>query len=369
MTFNSQEPFNDLPLLPPRGEIETPTVLKAAIAAHRRLAELKGSGNVIPNQNILLNALTLQEAQLSSEVEGIITTTDQLFRALSIEGKSVDSHTKEVLRYRDALWYGVRQMREGRPLATVLYVELVQIIKENTEGIRKGARTALASEATGRVVYTPPVGENIIRDKLANLDQFLHDENVDPLVSLAVGHYQFEAIHPFSDGNGRTGRIACILHLLNHNLLSEPVLYLSRYIIQHKADYYKLLRGVTEKGDWEPWILYVLEAVRATSHSTLRHIRAIEAAMANFHEEARLKAPRASSKELLELLFQRPYCKIQFLVDAGIAKRHTASNYLRELAEAGLLSTVTIGREKLYVNHQFMSLLTKPYVDEIDTSQ
>ena len=368
MPFNSQDPYNDLPLLPPPGEFETPAVLRAAIAAHRRLAELKGSGNLIPNQNILLNALTLQEAQLSSEVEGIITTTDQLFRALSVDGESVDSHTKEVLRYRDALWHGVKRMREGRSLATVLYVELVQIIKENTAAIRKGAGTALANEATGKVVYTPPVGESVIRDKLANLDHFVHDQTVDPLVSLAICHYQFEAIHPFSDGNGRTGRIACILHLLNHNLLTEPVLYLSRYVIQHKSDYYRLLRNVTEKGLWEPWILFMLEAVRVTSHSTLTHIRAIEAEMASFYEEARSKAPRATSKELLELLFHRPYCKIQFLVDAGIAKRHTASHYLRELADAGLLSTVTIGREKLYVNHRFMTLLTKPYVDEIDTS-
>lgn len=368
MSFHPDQPYNDLPLLPPTAVIESPAVLKAAIAAHRRLAELKGSGNLIPNQNILLNALTLQEAQLSSEVEGIITTTDQLFRALSIDGESVDSHTKEVLRYRDALWYGVQQMRDGRPLATVLYVELVQIIKQNTAGIRKTGGTALANEATGQVVYTPPVGETVIRDKLANLDQFLHGETVDPLVSLAVGHYQFEAIHPFSDGNGRTGRIACILHLLQHNLLNEPVLYLSRYIIQHKSDYYRLLRNVTEKGDWESWILFMLKGVQSTSHSTLKHIRAIEAEMGRFYDQAKALAPRATSKELLELLFHRPYCKIQFLIDAGIAKRQTASEYLKDLADAGLLTPLTIGREKLYVNRGFMDLLTKPYVEEIDTS-
>lgn len=368
MTFHPDQPYNDLPLLPPSATIESPAVLKAAIAAHRGLAELKGSGSVIPNQNILLNALTLQEAQLSSEVEGIITTTDQLFRALSVDSEAIDSHTKEVLRYRDALWHGVGRMREGRPLATVLYIELVQIIKENTAGIRKGAGTALANEATGKVVYTPPVGESVIRDKLANLDNFLHDENIDPLVSLAVGHYQFEAIHPFSDGNGRTGRIACILHLLEHKLLNEPVLYLSRYIIQHKSDYYRLLRRVTENSDWESWILFMLEGVRSTSHRTLQHIRAIEAEMSRFYDVAKKLAPKATSKELLELLFHRPYCKIQFLVDADIAKRQTASEYLKELTVAGLLSPVTIGREKLYVNRGFMELLTKPYVDEIDTS-
>ena len=361
--FDPKQPYNDLPLLPPPGQIESPTVLKAAIEAHRRLAELKGSGNLVPNQNILLGALTIQEAQLSSEVEGIITTTDQLFRALSIDSESVDVHTKEVLRYRDALWHGVRRMRDGRPLSTNLLIELVQTIKQNTAGIRGELGTALANEATGQVVYTPPVGEKLIRDKLANLETFIHDDRYDPLVSLAVAHYQLEAIHPFSDGNGRTGRIACILHLMQHHLLTEPILHLSRYIIQNKADYYRLLRGVTELQQWEPWILFMLEAIRSTAHDTLRHIRAIEQSMTAFGADARTAAPRAYSKDLVELLFNRPYCKIQFLIDAGIAKRQTASSYLREFADAGLLQPLSVGREVLYVNDRFMQLLRRPYVE------
>lgn len=367
--FDPQQPFNDLPLLPPAGTIETSAVLKAAIAAHRHLAELKGSGDVIPNQGILVGALTLQEAQLSSEVEGIITTTDQLFRALSVDGEAVDAHTKEVLRYRDALWHGVNRMREGRPLATVLFEELVQIIKQNSAGIRKGLGTALACERTGRVVYTPPVGEEVIREKLANLENFLHaDDKLDPLVKMAICHYQFEAIHPFSDGNGRTGRIICILQLLQHRLLNEPILYLSRYIIQHKMDYYRLLREITEFGHWEPWLLFMLEAIRATSESTLRHITAIRDMMSSYAEEVRAASPKVYSKELVELLFHRPYCKIQFLVDADIAQRQTASKYLQELADRGFLSPSTVGREKLYVNSRFMKLLSKPYVDQIDKS-
>lgn len=369
MSFDPELPFNNLPLLPPTSVLESPEVLKAAIAAHRKLAELKGSGQVIPNQNILLGALTLQEAQLSSEVEGIITTTDQLFRALAVEGETTDAHTKEVLRYRDALWHGVRRMREGRPLATVLFEELVQIIKQNTAGIRRGLGTALMDQRTGKTVYTPPVGEEVIRNKLANLETFLHaDDGLDPLVKLAIGHYQFEAIHPFSDGNGRTGRILCILHLLQHGLLSEPVLYLSRYIILHKSDYYRLLREITETGSWQPWLLFMLEAVRATSENTLGHITAIRDLMSTYSDEVRVATPKVYSKELVELLFHRPYCKIQFLVDAGVAKRQTASKYLQELADAGLLNVLTVGREKLYVNSKFMKLLSKPYVDGMDTT-
>ena len=367
MSFAPEKPFNDLPILPPAGEIESQEVLKAAIAAHRQLAELKGSGNLIPNQNILLNALTLQEAQLSSEVEGIITTTDQLYRALAIEGNGVEAHTKEVLRYRDALWHGVRRMREGRPLGTVLFVELVQIIKENSAGIRKGEGTALANESTGEVVYTPPVGEDLIRDKLANLESFINEGAVDPLVAMAIAHYQFEAIHPFSDGNGRTGRILSVLQMIQSGLLTEPVLYLSRFIIQHKSDYYRLLRDVTEQGAWTSWILFMLDAVQMTARSTLAQIQAIGQEMDAFLEDARKVSRITGSKELVELLFDRPYCKIQFLVNAGIAKRQTASNYLRELSEAGLLDVVTVGREKLYVNRRFLDLLAKPHVEEIGT--
>lgn len=321
MSFRPDTPYNELPDLPPPGVIETPQVLKAAIAAHRKLAELKGCGDVIPNQNILLGALTLQEAQLSSEIEGIITTTDQLYRALSVDSEATDVHTKEVLRYRDALWHGVQRMREGRPLATVLFEELVQIIKQTMAGVRRGLGTALMDQRTQTIVYTPPIGNDVIRDKLSNLERFLHadDDGLDPLVKPTIGHYQFEAIHPFNDGNGRTGRILNIFYLMQQNLLNEPVLYLSRYIIQNKGEYYRLLREITERHAWEPWLLFMLEALRTTSDSTLQHVFAIRDLMADYSEQVRSAAPKVYSKELVELLFNRPYCKIQFVVEAGIA--------------------------------------------------
>lgn len=368
MTFRADAPFNDLPDLPPARELESARVLKAAIAARASLAELKGSGEVIPNQNILLNALTIQEAQLSSEIEGIVTTTDQLYRALAVASEAAEPHTKEVLRYRDALWHGVRRMREGRPLATVLFEELVQIIKQNTATVRGGLGTALLDERTGNIVYTPPVGEDLIRSKLHNLERFLHEQTeLDPLIRMAVGHYQFEAIHPFSDGNGRTGRLLNVLFLMNQGLLHEPVLYLSRYLIQHKRDYYRLLRAVTEQADWESWLLYMLEAIRSTSRSTLQHILAIRDLLEQFARDVREKDALTYSKELVELLFDRPYCKVQFLVDAGIAKRQTAAKYLKSLVANGFLSEVKIGREKIYVNIPFMELLSRPYVEPVDT--
>jgi Fic family protein len=206
------------------------------------------------------------------------------------------------------------------------------------------------------------------RKLLRNLEQFLHVEtDLDPLVRMAVGHYQFEAIHPFSDGNGRTGRLLNVLFLMNQGLLNEPVLYLSRYLIQHKGEYYRLLRAVTEQAEWEPWILYMLEAVRSTSRSTLQHILAIRDLLERFAAEVRDKYALAYSKELVELLFDRPYCKVQFLVEAGIAKRQTAAKYLKSLVANGFLSEVKIGRENVYINTEFMKLLSKPYVEPIDT--
>ena len=369
MTFLPTEPFNDLPDLPPPQELETLRVLKAAIDANARLAELKGSGRVIPNQNILLNALTIQESRLSSEIEGIVTTTDQLYRAMVVESERTDLHTKEVLRYRDAIWHGVARIREGRPLATVLFEELVQIIKQNTAGVRRGLGTALLDERTLSIVYTPPVGEDLIRRKLGNLEQFLHgNRETDALVRMAVGHYQFEAIHPFSDGNGRTGRLLNVLFLMNQELLLEPVLYLSRYLIRHKNEYYRLLREVTEKGNWEAWVLFMLEAVRSTAESTLNQILSIRDLLEQFGDQVRQRAKGIYSKELVELLFDRPYCKVQFLVDSGIAKRQTAAKYLKTLVDEGFLKDIKIGREKIYVNSKFMELLSTPFVDGIDTT-
>ena len=354
MKFDPNKPFDDLPLLPPKVDVETKPVLK------RALAELKGLGGTIPNQALLVNSLILQEAKASSEIENVITTNDALFRAFTAKTSRVDSATKEVLRYREALWEGYNALKERPILSTNLFVTIVQRIRENQAGIRNTPGTTIANSATGEIIYTPPEGETIIRDKLKNLEDFIHaGDEMDPLIKLALIHYQFEAIHPFSDGNGRTGRIINILFLILRGLLDLPVLYLSKAIIERKNDYYRLLRQVMQKNQWEPWILYMLASIEETAIFTRERILAIRNLMLETMEKARRELPRrVYSKELIELLFQQPYCKISFLVDAGIASRNIASSYLGELVKINILKKETIGRETLYLNHKLYELLS-----------
>ncbi len=361
MKFNPQRPFNDLPLLPPKKEIETAVVLRRAITASRALAELKGLGETIPDQALLINTVLLQEAKASSEIENVITTNDSLFEAITANTSQVGSATKEVLRYREALWNGYNSMREKAVLSTNLFIKIVQTITKNQAGIRRSPGTNLMNPATDEIVYTPPEGELIIRDKLKNLEEYIHEETgIDPLIKLSIIHYQFEAIHPFSDGNGRTGRIINILFLVLHKLLDLPVLYLSHFIIEHKSDYYRLLRKVTEKGDWESWILYMLEAIEKTAHITRRRILDIRDLMLETMEDARRRLPsRVYSKELIEILFRQPYTKGSFLVDGGIAKRQTAADYLKEVEKIGILKSKIIGKETLYLNIKLYNLLSK----------
>jgi len=350
-----------MPLLPPDTDLNSREILRKAISANRALAELKGLGASIPNQSILVNSLTLQEAKHSSEIENIITTNDALFRAFSAKTSKVDAATKEVLHYREALWEGYNLIKKNGLLTTNLFIQMMRMIKESQAGIRKTPGTKIANPRTGEIVYTPPEGEKVIRDKLANLETWLHekDEN-DPLVKLAVLHYQFEAIHPFGDGNGRTGRLVNILYLIQQGLLEYPVLYLSKYIIDHKADYYRLLRSVTEKNDWQQWILYMLEAVEQTAVSTRQRIEGIRSLLDNALQKTKAELPDYMySKELVELLFHQPYCKTQFLVEEGIAKRQTAAEYLKELERIGLLKSQKIGKENLYLNVDLYELLSK----------
>jgi len=354
MKFDPNKPFDDLPLLPPKVDVETKPVLK------RALAELKGLGGTIPNQALLVNSLILQEAKASSEIENVITTNDALFRAFTAKTSQVDPATKEVLRYREALWEGYNALKKRPILSTNLFVTIVQRIRENQAGIRNTPGTTIANSATGEIIYTPPEGETIIRDKLKNLEDFIHaGDEMDPLIKLALIHYQFEAIHPFSDGNGRTGRIINILFLILRGLLDLPVLYLSKAIIERKNDYYRLLRQVMQKNQWEPWILYMLASIEETAIFTRERILAIRNLMLETMEKARRELPRrVYSKELIELLFQQPYCKISFLVDAGIASRNIASSYLGELVKINILKKETIGRETLYLNHKLYELLS-----------
>jgi Fic family protein len=314
----------------------------------------------VPNQAVLIQSIGLQEAKLSSEIENIVTTNDELYRAFANHGERADLHTREVLRYNDALWYGFNSIQnQNRSLTTNLFEELFQRIKQSSAGVRKTPGTKLANDA-GEVIYTPPEGETILRDKLANLERFIYaEDDLDPLVKLAVCHYQFEAIHPFTDGNGRTGRILNILFLVEHRLLDIPVLYLSRYISENKDHYYSGLRRVTEIGDWETWILYMLGAIEQTARATHKRILDIRDLMAKDIERIKSELPKIYSKDLLELLYRQPYCKIRFLEEAGIAQRQTASTYLKELERIGVLSGVKMGRELYYINQKFMRLLVK----------
>lgn len=358
MQFDRLQPYNDLPLLPPPVDLETKAVLKQAIVANRMLANLRGLAAQIPNQGVLINSIVLQEARLSSEIENIVTTNDELYRADADPDGKTDPHTKEVLRYRQALNYGFRELSQ-RPLTTNLFIDIVRIIKEVDFGVRRVPGTALKN-AHGEVVYTPPVGEAVIRDKLSNLEQFIHaQDDLDPLVKMAVMHYQFEAIHPFEDGNGRTGRILNLLYLVEQGLLDIPVLFLSRYIIANKAGYYDGLRGVTEQQAWEPWILFMLQAVESTAQQTFDQVTRIRALMEQVREQVHQQAPGIYSKDLIEVIFRHPYTKIQFLVDAGIAKRQTASNYLQTLAGLGVLRASKQGREMYYINDALFAELVK----------
>ena len=361
MSFDPEKPYNDLPLLPPKVEIETRTILKKAISAGRALAELKGLGETIPNQAILVNSIILQEAKASSEIENIITTHDALFRAFSAKTGQIDPATKEVLRYREALWEGFSSLKDRPLLTTNLFIRIVQTIRANRAGIRNTPGTKVANAATGEVVFTPPEGDDIIRDKLKNLEDYIHaDDEVDPLIKLALIHYQFEAIHPFTDGNGRTGRILNILFLTQKHLLDLPVLYLSKYIIEQKSDYYRLLRGVTEHQEWEPWILYLLDAVEQTALFTRDKILSIRELLIKTLEFTKENLPsRVYSKDLIELLFHQPYTKANFLVDEGIAERKTAANYLKQLEKIGILQVQKVGKENLYLNKELFEVLSK----------
>ncbi|QEG24313.1 protein adenylyltransferase Fic [Mariniblastus fucicola] len=350
-------PHNGLPTLPPPVELETRTVLKACITARAALAELKQAAEMIPNQSILINTLPLLESQASSEIENIVTTTDKLFQHQH-EKESADAATKEALRYSQSLYQGFRSIHE-KPLNTRTAEEICTRIKGIEMKVRKVPGTALGKES-GEVVYTPPVGEDRLRNLLGNWEQFLHNETeIDPLVRMAVGHYQFEAIHPFTDGNGRTGRVLNSLFLIHEGLLTLPILYLSRYIIENKADYYRLLLGVTTTQAWEPWVLFLLKGVEETSIWTKAKIDAILKLFDRTAEFAREHAAKAYSHELISLIFELPYCRIQNVVDMDGSVRQTAAKKLKKLVEVGILEEVASGREKLFIHPKLLRLLTR----------
>jgi len=317
------------------------------------------AGSLIPSQAMLINTIPTLEAQASSEIENIVTTADRLFRFASDGDGQPDLATKEALKYRAALRIGADLLKEGRPLNTVMAATICSIIRGVEMNVRNTPGTALVNDKTEKVIYTPPEGEQLLRDKLANWEQYLHNaEEIDPLIRMAIAHYQFEAIHPFADGNGRTGRVLNLLFLVEQDLLNLPVLYLSRYIIQNKAAYYQLLLDVTQSSDWEHWLLYILEGVKDTARWTTAKISAIRDLLDRTAESIKRDAPRIYSRDLVEAIFVQPYCRIGDLVDAGIGQRQSVSQYLKTLCEIKILEERKSGREKLFINPALLEVLT-----------
>lgn len=355
--FDPVRPYNGLPLLPPACDIETKAILKKCVTAQGILGNLKDAAALIPNPDVLINTIPLLEAKDSSAIENIVTTSDALFRFANDTSEPADAATKETLRYRTALLEGCRDI-QTRPISTRTATKICRTIKGTDLDIRRTPGTVLRNEFDRATIYTPPEGEAVIREKLANWERFLHEhDEIEPLVRLAVAHYQFEAIHPYPDGNGRTGRILNILFLIEHKLLDLPILYLSRYINDHRAEYYELLRGVTERGAWEPWILYMLTAIDETARWTHAKVRAIKRLMDEATQFVSANHPKIYSLELIELLFTQPYCRTGNLVRQGFGNRNTATKHLKELSHGNVVTYRKAGREALYINGKFLDLL------------
>lgn len=348
-------------LLPPEIDLETKPILKKAASAHRYLAELKGISTSMPNQAILINTLSLQEAKDSSAIENIITTDDELYREELFPEYAVNASAKEVKNYVSALKAGYDLVRKNSLLTSNFIIEIQAKLENHRSGFRVLAGTELKNELTGETVYIPPQNPQDIVDLMSNLELFINDDDMfdaDILVKMAIIHYQFESIHPFYDGNGRTGRIINVLYLVLKHLLDIPVLYLSRYIVRHKSDYYRLLQNVRDEEAWEEWILFMLEAVESTSRQTIKMIQSIRASLLEYKHRIRSQH-KFYSQDLINNLFYHPYTKIDFLMRDLNIGRITATKYLDALAEDGLLQKEKIGRSNFYINTALYNILTK----------
>ena len=337
-------------------KIETKAVLRKEAQARQALAELKGYASVIPNQNILISAIALQEAKESSAIENIVTTHDDLYKSLTINTGITDLAAKEVINYREAVYKGYDIVRKNQLIRVSDIVNIQEIVTGNNAGIRRLPGTSLVNDATNEIIYTPPQDYNEIIQLLDNLCKYLNDDEND-LWKLAVLHYQFESIHPFYDGNGRTGRILNVLYLLLKKYLDTPILYLSSYIINHKDDYYHLLQESRDIDYFERWVLYILDGIEETAKKTLEKIRNIKDLLELTFVEVKNKCPKLYSKELVEIIFENPYSKIDFLVTKLGINRKTASKYLTELEDNSFLSHIQAGKEKLFINNSLMNLL------------
>ena len=339
--------------------LKTNKILEQLTVSSRALAELKGYANTIPNMHILINAVTINEAKDSSAIENIVTTHDDIYKVLTESGYK-EENAKEVVDYRNAIWAGYEQIKKDGFINTNTIVKIQGIIEHNNAGIRKLPGTELKNSLTGETIYTPPQNEEEIRDYLRNLEKFINnnEDGIDPLIKVCLIHYQFESIHPFYDGNGRTGRILNILYLVLNKLIDSPILYLSKYINKTKQEYYKLFNEVRNNNNYEEWILYILKGIEITSKETITLIEKIQDEMKNFKEEFRTKLPKIYSKELLESLFYEVYTKIAYIEKACDVTRLTATSYLNQLEEIGLLESEKIGREKIYKNLRLIKLLS-----------
>ncbi len=345
--------------LPLSIDLETKPVLRALGEANRQLGELKGIAKTMPNENILIHTLSLQEAKDSSEVESIVTTHDELYRARIDHSPALSPATKEVERYREALYEGYRAVRERGLLTSSVIRRIQATLEGNDAGFRSQTGTTLQNQH-GEVVYTPPQDRGEIERLMANLEQFINEDGMcelDPLIKMAIIHHQFESIHPFYDGNGRTGRIVNVLYLVQQGLLDLPILYLSGYIVRNKAEYYRLLQAVRREGDWEGWILFILEGVRAIAEETVGRIGRIAQLMQTFKHECRPILEKGYSHDMLNVLFSYPYTKVEFLADELKVTRKTATKYLKLLTDAGLLDKRRIGRTNYYINTRLVDIL------------
>lgn len=349
---------NSLKMLPPKVELETKHVLKQLARSHRSLAELKGFSDMIPNKNILINAITINEAKDSSEIENIVTTHDELFKTMSRENYESPA-AKEVVNYRSAIWKGYELVKENGFLSMNIIIEIQNLIEPNKGGVRKLPGTVLKNQATGEVIYTPPSGKEEILSLLDNLEGYINNDydNIDPLIKLAVTHYQFESIHPFYDGNGRTGRIVNVLYLVLKDLLDSPILYLSKFIIRSKTAYYNLLQQVTTEEKWEEWILFILQGIEETADETLMLVKEMNSLLEATAKEISEKLPSIYSRELVDLIFFEFYTKIAYIEDGLGVSRKTASKYLSSLEQEGFLMSEKIGRERIYLNEELFKIV------------
>ena len=349
-----------IPKLPLGIDLETKEILKQVNLANKALAELKGVAHTIPNEGVLINSLVIQEAKESSEVENIVTTHDSIYKVLTESGYK-DESAKEVVDYRSAIWRGFEKKKEKGFISTNVLVELQGMIEHNKAGVRKNPGTKLVNSKTGEVIYTPPQEEKEIRDLLKNLEDYINknDDEVDPLIKMALVHYQFESIHPFYDGNGRTGRILNVLYLVLNNLLDSPILYLSNYINKNKEQYYKLFTEFRENDNYEDWVIYILKGIEETSKNTIELIKLIQNEMKSYKQEFIEKLPKIYSDELLDSLFFEVYTRINYIEDRCDVTRQTAATYLNSLVDAGLLEFEKVGRESIYKNTRLINLLSK----------